>query len=217
MTPERITISIVDDHPLVIGGIAKLLARYKHMCLLGAYTNTYELFQGMKQLRPEILLLDLQMPGVNGEMAMEYLAKDHPDVKVIALTAHDTPYYIQTMLAKGCKGYLLKNSPEEEIVAAIEAVHIGKQYLAESIREDLLFDLAKRNNRGVAVKEGLTTRENDILKLIVGEYTSQEIADKLFLSLRTVEKYRLNLLQKLKVKNTAGLVRIALQWNLLNE
>ncbi len=212
---EQITISIVDDHPLVIGGMVKLLNNYEHLCLTGIYNSGQELLQGLKENRCEILLLDIQMPQLNGISLMDTLKTNYKEVKVIALTAHDTPYYIQTMLSKGCLGYILKNSSEEEIIEAIETVHKGQQYLARSIREELLFDLVKMNSKGVTLKGKLTSREIDILRLIVAEYTSQEIAEHLYLSHRTVEKYRLNLLQKLDVKNTAGLVKAALQHNLL--
>ncbi len=215
--PEQIAISIVDDHPLVIGGIVKLLQQYRHLHLAGVYSSGSELLQGLKKQNCDILLLDIQMPQQNGINLMDILRADYKELKIIALTAHDTPYYIQTMLSKGCLGYILKNSSEAEIIEAIETVHKGQQYLARSIREELLFDLVKMNHKGQNMKGKLTSRELDILRLIVAEYTSQEIAEHLYLSNRTVEKYRLNLLQKLDVKNTAGLVKAALQQNLLTD
>lgn len=155
------------------------------------------------------------MPGMDGEALIVQLSKHMPALKVIALTGHDTAYYVQSMLAKGCRGYLLKNAPETEMITAIESVYAGETYIEQSVRRDLLVELLKTKQKGRLTKSLLTKREQDILKLIVDEYTSQEIADKLFLSLRTIEKYRLNLMQKLQVKNTAGLVKLAITQNLL--
>lgn len=213
---QKIKVSIVDDHPLVIQGMEKMLSAYPHIELIGKYVDGDALLQSLSERLPDILLLDIQMPRLTGETLVVRIRQQIPSIKVIALTGHDTPYYVQSMLTKGCMGYLLKNSPEEEMIAAIETVYSGETYIEQSIRKDVLIELLKSRQKGRLTKSLLTRREQEILKLIVDECTSQEIADKLCLSLRTIEKYRLNLLLKLQAKNTAGLVKMAITQNLLD-
>jgi DNA-binding NarL/FixJ family response regulator len=121
------------------------------------------------------------------------------------------------MMQNGCKGYLLKNIDQKILIEAIETVYRGEQYIEASLKEELLNNMLKLKTNRPSTLPDLTPREKDVLLLIVEEYTSVEIAEKLFLGRRTVEKYRLQLLQKLQVKNTAGLVKIALKMGLLND
>ncbi len=217
MKDPSIKISIVDDHTLVIGGIEKLITRYPHLELISTYSNGADLMEGLRTNQPDVLLLDIQMPGKTGEELLPLIRKQYPSIRIIALTGYDTPYYIQSMMANGCKGYLLKNTNEKDLVEAIETVYNGGNFIEKSIKEDLLINILKQEKRGMTVKSQLTHREKDILRLIMEEDTSPEIAEKLHLSLRTVEKYRLNLLQKLQVKNTAGLVKLTIKQNLLDD
>jgi DNA-binding NarL/FixJ family response regulator len=138
------------------------------------------------------------------------IAKKYPTVKMIALTNVDVISQVKQMLQKGCLGYLLKDVSPEILLKAIETVHNGEQFLKEDFKTQLLNSLSGNESNHL-----ITRREKEILKLIVEENTNQEIAGKLFLSLRTVENHRNNLLQKLQVKNTAGLVKIAIQEGLI--
>jgi DNA-binding NarL/FixJ family response regulator len=214
---EVIKIAIIDDHPLVLDGIEKALDNYPHFRLIGSYVSGEALLTALRQQQPDVLLLDIQMPEMNGEILARKIHEQYPDINIIALTGFDTPVYVRTMLHTGCKGYLLKSIDSKTLAEAIESVHKGEQYIEASLKETLLNQALKIPQAKQAQTPHLTWREKDVLRLIVNEYTSAEIAEKLFLGQRTVEKYRLQLMQKLQVKNTAGLVRVALEMGLLNE
>jgi DNA-binding NarL/FixJ family response regulator len=150
------------------------------------------------------------MPGKSGPELAVIIAKKYPTVKMIALTNVDVISQVKQMLQKGCLGYLLKDVSPEILLKAIETVHNGQQFLKEDFKTQLLNSLSGNESNHL-----ITRREKEILKLIVEENTNQDIAGKLFLSLRTVENHRNNLLQKLQVKNTAGLVKVAIQEGLI--
>ncbi len=213
----RIKVSIIDDHPIVITGIEKVLALHHHIELIGCYQDADSLFRDLAGNRPDVLLLDIQMPGTNGEEIALQLQQTFPDIHILVLTGFDTIIYVRSMMQKGCKGYLLKNTSQQTLIEAIETVARGQQYIEPSIEKELVNSMLKLNtgNKAPLVPK-LTNREKEVLQLIVDECTSNEIAERLFVGQRTVEKYRLKLLQKLQVKNTAGLVKIALKMNLLD-
>lgn len=212
-----IQIAILDDHPLVIGGIEKMVQRNTHLNLAAGFLNAEELIQTLPQLSIDILLLDIQMPGMNGEEVMDYLHQHYPDLKVIALSGYDIPFYVQSMLSKGCKGYLLKNTSEQNILEALETVYHGNIYIEKELKEKVFDQLLQpKATRAMELKYILNDREKEVLKKIVQEKTSPEIAKELFMSARTVEKYRAVLIQKLMVKNTAGLVREAMRLQLID-
>lgn len=212
-----IKISITDDHPLVISGIKNMLSQYAYIEIIGAYKNGTDLLEDLKKNVPDILLLDIQMPGKTGDEIAGIIQKKYPQVRIIALTGFDTPFYVRSMMQNGCKGYLLKNTDQKTLLKAIDAVYKGEEYIDEGLKEELLNNFLKLKKQKTSTSPILTRREKEVLKLIVNEHTSREIAEQLFLSLRTVEKYRLQLLQKLKVRNTAGLVKIALELNLIDQ
>ncbi len=201
-----IHVAITDDQSIIINGLQKILSDKPEIKIIGTYTNGDELLAGLEVIQPDVLLLDIQMPGKTGIELAGIITKKYPGIKIIALTNFDVPVQIKKMLQQGCQGYLLKDVKPEVIVIAIETVYNGEQYLQEEIQVKLLKGLSDPTSGNV-----ITRREKEILQLIVEEYTNKEIADKLFLSLRTVENHRNHLLQKFKVKNTAGLVKIAIQ------
>jgi DNA-binding NarL/FixJ family response regulator len=201
-----IHVAITDDQSIIINGLQKILSDKPDIKIIGTYTNGDELLAGLEVVQPDVLLLDIQMPGKTGIELAGIITKKYPAIKIIALTNFDVPVQIKKMLQQGCQGYLLKDVKPEVIVIAIETVYNGDQYLQEEIQVKLLKGLSDPTSGNV-----ITRREKEILQLIVEEYTNKEIADKLFLSLRTVENHRNHLLQKFKVKNTAGLVKIAIQ------
>lgn len=210
-----INVAIVDDHSVVINGLQHMLQHFDTINIVGVYENGKSLLEGLKTIKPDVLLLDIQLPDINGNDLTVIIKKEYPSIRILAMTGFDMTYYVKTIMHKGATGYLLKNTTEKILVEAIETLYAGEQYIDPSLREQLLQDLL--NNRKSTVQNPtLTRREKDVLKLIVEENTNQEIAKKLFLSLRTIEHYRTNLMQKLDVKNTAGLVKIAIQMGLMN-
>jgi DNA-binding NarL/FixJ family response regulator len=205
-----IKLAITDDHLLVISGIKAMLAPYPHISVVYESNRAGALMAALPAIQPDVLLLDIQMPEIDGIALCKQVRKKHPAVKVIAISSFMDSHYVKQMLRNGAAGYLLKGTDPETLIRAIEQVHAGGQFLDELIRQQLVNEVIsgqKRSNYEIP----LTRREKEILKLIAEEYSNQEIADLLFISLRTVETHRLNLTQKLAVKNTAGLVKEAMK------
>ncbi|HOZ78369.1 MAG TPA: response regulator transcription factor [Ferruginibacter sp.] len=205
-----IKLAITDDQVIILNGLQKILADVQNIRITGVYNNGDELLEGIAKEQPDVLLLDIQMPGKSGIELAAVITKQYRDIKIIALTNIDVVAQIKKILQQGVMGYLLKDANPATIINAIETVYGGEQYIQEQLRQQLLNSLSAGN-----AKQIVTRREKEILQLIVDEFTNQEIADKLFLSLRTVENHRNNLLQKLDVKNTAGLVKVAIQEGLV--
>lgn len=205
-----IRIAIVDDQIIILQGLQKILADAPNIQVEEVYSNGDALLEGLEKRQPDVLLLDIQMPGKSGFELSEIIARKYPKIKMIALTNIDVLIQVRQMLQKGCRGYLLKDVSPEVLIKAIETVNEGEIFLQDNFKSQLLNSLA-----GQPARQMITRREKDILKLIVEEHTNQEIAGKLFLSLRTVENHRNNLLQKLNVKNTAGLVKVAIREGLV--
>lgn len=205
-----INVAIVDDQVIILNGLQKILAEADHINVWGTYNNADHLLENLENSQPDVLLLDIQMPGRSGLELATILSKKYPAIKMIALTNVDVLTQMKQMLQKGCLGYLLKDVSPEILINAIETVNRGEQFLHETLKKQLLNSLSGQDD-----KQLITRREKEILKLILEENTNQDIANKLFLSLRTVENHRNNLLQKLNVKNTAGLVKVALQEGLV--
>ena len=201
-----INLSITDDQVIILNGLQKILADVPNIQITGIYNNGDELLKGLIKNQPDVLLLDIQMPGKSGVELAAIITKTYKQVRIIALTNIDVVAQIKKILQQGVVGYLLKDASPETIVRAIETVYAGDQYIQEELKQQLLNSLSAHNSKQI-----VTRREKEILQLIVDEFTNQEIADKLYLSLRTVENHRNNLLQKLDVKNTAGLVKVAIQ------
>jgi DNA-binding NarL/FixJ family response regulator len=209
-----IKIAITDDHPLIIQGLEKMLVRYKHITITGTYQNGVELFQGLKSNVPQVLLLDIQLPGQTGDELVPELLSQYPGMKIIVLTNFDSSVYASKMLWQGIHGYLLKTSSEDMLMEAIETVFTGGLYVEQSIKQKLDGEPV-RSQKFLTEKLSLTTREKEVLQLIVEGYTDKEISERIFLGLSTIKYYRLNLLLKLDVKNTASLVSKALKSGLV--
>ncbi len=210
----QIKVAITDDHLLVINGIRTMLAPYAHIAVVYHTTDPEQLLPALADTGAQVLLLDIQMPGMDGIELCKLVVKHYPDIKVIALSSFMETHYIKQMLRNGAAGYLLKNTDPETMLAAIEKVYEGEQFLDDSLKQSLLNEVLS-GQRTSNYEIPLTRREKEILKLIAEEHSNQEIADMLYISLRTVETHRLNLTQKLAVKNTAGLVKEAIKRGLL--
>jgi DNA-binding NarL/FixJ family response regulator len=168
----------------------------------------------LREVGADVLLLDIRMPDANGIDICRELNREMPELGVIALTNFEEMHYVRQMLHSGAKGYLLKNTDQETLLKAIEEVYFGRLYLDSQIHRSVVNELTFGPNRRRSAVQ-LTKREKEILKLIVEEHSNQQIADKLDISLRTVETHRFNLTQKLSVKNAAGLVKEAIRLGLV--
>lgn len=210
---NKIKVAICDDHKVVLNGIRDMLNIFPEIEIYGLFSSGEELFEELKHHRPDVLILDIQMPGFKGDEIAAIMKKSHPDVKILVMSGFTTSYYIKELLDKGAIGYLHKNIDESTLFEAIQSVYQGVQYIDPLLRPQFIEDLMK-NKKMEHERPSLTRREKQILKLILEEYTSQEIANLLHISLRTVENQRVNLTQKIGVKNTAGLVKLAIEWKL---
>lgn len=210
----NIKVAIADDHPLVISGLHFILSNCPDIEIIGSYSNGNELLKGFATAQPDVLLLDIHMPGQTGEELAEIITERYPAVKMLALTNLDNVYYIKSMMRKGVHGYILKTSREQVLLEAIRAVHKGEQYLEANLKEKVLQD-SLQAKRQMSANPILSWREKEVLQLISSDLTSQQIADKLLISKRTVDNYRLSLLMKLGAKNVAALVKKGIQLGLI--
>jgi len=211
-----IKVVIVDDHQMVIDGFQLLLHNKEGIEVIGHALDAEQAFELVKKRKPDVVLLDINMPGMNGIDACKILVKQNPDVKVIAITMHKESSLIKKILGNGAKGYVLKNAGREELIEAIKTVYRGKMYLDEISNAIVINTMAQsgRSKKENNLFPKLSRREKEVLHLILEEYTTQEIADKLFISFGTVETHRRNMLIKTGTRNTAGLVRVALEYEL---
>lgn len=208
ITMRQVTIGIADDHLLVINGLRAMLEKAEDVSILFSATTGAEVLEQLALRAPDVLLLDIQMPDMNGIDLCKIIHKNYPEVKVIALTNFEQSSYVKQIMRNGALGYLLKNIDGKTLIQAIRSVVENKPFIQDQIQNNMLNELLsgqKITSAGVL----LTKREMEILSLVAKELTNQEIADKLFISVRTVETHRINLSQKLGVHNTAGLVKEA--------
>lgn len=182
--------------------------------LTKAFHTSAELMVSLENDLPHVLLLDINLPDSSGLEVCSQLRKQYPDLGIIGLSNYDDTAFIKNMMRNGANGYLLKNTKKEELSEAISAVHSGEQYLPRKLKEALLNESLGSPQKSFIPK--LSRREKEILELVAQEMTSSEIAEKLFISLKTVESHRKNLFQKFNVKNTAGLVKKGIQTGLLD-
>jgi two-component system secretion response regulator SsrB len=210
-----ILVSIVDDHPLATSGIRSMLEGYAGIYVQEAYHSASALIEGLSSFLPDVLLLDILMPGQSGKVLAPVIKELYPSVKIVVLTSLDAPAMVSSMMRRGCSGYLLKDTNRENLIAAIETVHNGKEFIDPSLKEKILTSVIHPGQEKDMVVQEITKRELQILKLLAEEHTTREISEQLFISFRTVENHRYSLLQKLDVKNTVGLVKVALKLGLI--
>lgn len=212
---SKISVGIVDDHLMVIKGLCAMLEETANIEIVIKATSGEDFLTSLLNTTPHVVLLDINLPGINGIELCSKLSKSHPGISIIGLSNFSETAFIKNMMRSGAKGYLLKNSKKAELVEAVTAVYKGETYLPAVIKEQLLQDSIGAHRQAYFIPQ-LSRREKEILKLISAEMTSSEIAEKLFISLKTVESHRKNLHQKLNVRNTAGLIKTAIQKGLID-
>jgi len=221
MSGERIRILIADDHAVLRAGLRMLLEAQPDMTVVGEAADGEETIALTERLAPDLVLLDITMPGVGGLEALRQIKTAHPDTKVLVLTMHDDEGYLRQVLEAGGSGYVLKRAADTELLSAIRAVHTGGTFLhAEHIR--ILLESApdregEQQEEGDDSYERLSQREREVLRLIALGYTNRQAAEQLYLSVKTVETYKARLMSKLGLHSRAELVRYALRKGLLSE
>ncbi len=209
-------ILLVDDHEIIIDGIKALLAKEKNISIVGEALNGNEAILRTRELKPDVILMDISMPELNGIDATRKIKIEFPDTKILMLTHYESKEYVLQALKVGADGYLLKNSKREELIRGIEAVCAGKRYLGDRISTmmlDSMFGAAVEKEEKLDPDVILTKREIEIIKLLANDNSNQEVSDKLNISLRTVETHRRNIMQKLNLKSAVALVRFAVKHN----
>ncbi len=215
-----IRVHICDDHKLIAEGIELMLKGEEDIRFLGATKSAEELLNLANSMTDfcDVLLLDINLPGMNGIEACKIIKTVSPKMNVIALSMLKELSLVKLMLKNGANGYLVKNAGKDEIVSAIRVVVTGKKYVDDELKDLLLEDFTSgKTKKDDEIFPSLSRREKEVLSLIMQEFTAVEIADKLFISNGTVETHRRNMLSKLGVRNTAGLVRMAMEYNLLDK
>ncbi|MEZ5196019.1 MAG: response regulator transcription factor [Bacteroidales bacterium] len=210
---DTIKVLIADDHQIIIDGLKSLINAEKNIELVGEASNGKEAIDLLKIINADVVLLDINMPVLNGIETMKCIKSDFPDIKVIILSMHNESSLIKNLIELGTDGYLIKNCDQDELREAIYKVGSGQKYFSSEVTLSLL-------NKTSGIKSAigddptlasLTDREIEILKLITRGLTNKEIGEKLFISHRTVDTHRTNLMKKLEVNNIAGLIRFAIR------
>lgn len=212
---DKIKVLVADDHPMFRTGIVYVLQDSGEFDIVGEAGNGQEVLQLMNQCRPEVILMDIHLPILNGIAASKEISKLFPDTKILALSHSNERDYVLNMIKAGATGYVLKEGTMDELKMAIKTLAKGNSYFSQNISSTLFAHLGGRfNNASLTTGEALdrlTERESQILQFVAEEFTNKEIAEKLFISPRTVETHKRNLIQKLKVKNAIGLVKYYLK------
>lgn len=211
-----IKVVLADDHEIFRDGLKLMLSKFSTVAIAGDASNGRELVQLVDAEKPDIVITDIKMPLMDGVEATKYITQRHPGIGVIALSMFDEISLIVEMLEAGASGYLVKDCDKTEIKEAIERVYHKEQYYCRHTGNKLMQVMArnakKQDNKNTA--PALSDKEKEIIELICQQYTTKEIGEKLFMSPRTVEGYRLKILEKLEAKNTVGIVIAAIKFGL---
>lgn len=204
---KKIKLLVVDDHPVVRKGITLCLSHRKNMEIVGEFSDASELVHNARQLRPDVILMDIDLPLVSGLAATSWLHCELPEVKVLILSIHDDPKYMRQAFQAAAAGYLLKSASTEELVRAVETVYRGEIYFSPNLMRGTLDQFIHAGSEAGVPR--LTDREREVLVLVAEGRSNKEIAAQLGVGVRTVETHRENLMRKLKVHTAAGLTRFA--------
>jgi DNA-binding NarL/FixJ family response regulator len=211
-----IRLLLADDHQLVVDGIRMMLEEAPDMQCIGWGNNGNEILKQLEHKEADVVMLDINMEGMNGLESCKAIHTRYPRVRIIALSMLKEAAVVRQMLKNGASGYLLKNAGKAEVLEAIRKVYDGGNYYSREVADLIMASLGSNPPKeNTTFFPKLTRREEQVLKLIVDEYTTAEIADKLSIKFGTVETHRRNLLVKLGARNTAGLVRICLEYHIL--
>ena len=216
---EKIRLILVDDHQLVRTGIANLLTGEPGFEIIGEASDASELFDLLKHTHPDIAILDIALPGLSGIEITKKIHNDFPGIRILILSMHTSEEFIFNAINSGARGYLPKNTSRKELIEAIFAIHRGEEYFAESISNVILKSYIKKAKSDTPDDENkeslLSKREIEVLRLFAEGMTNQEIADKLFISIRTVESHKNHIMARLELKTTVDLVKFAIRNNIV--
>lgn len=207
---EKIAVIVVDDHPMLRGGIRSLLQKQDDMLVVGEAENSRAAIQLAQELRPNVMVMDINLNGVIDVQTTEEIKQRWPAIKVVAFSMHNDAQIIRRMLKAGASAYLTKSASHEELLTAIRTVVKGEVYYDRQVLDVMTSSLTNSDSNSES-GVNLSQRENEVLFYVSKEFSNQEIAERMEISLRTVETHKRNLIKKLRVKNVVGLVRYALE------
>jgi two-component system nitrate/nitrite response regulator NarL len=209
--PNRIRLLLVDDHPIVLDGIKSHLCAQPEFEVVADASNGQDALRKAKLTLPDVVLMDISMPHMNGLEAMSHLRKQVPEAKVLVLTMHESKEYIAQIIRLGARGYLLKDCSPAELVQAIKAVHAGEVYFSPAVSRVLVEEMVDGKPAVAApVLLPLTERERQVLSLIAEGLLNKQIADRLGIGVRTIETHRERIMRKLDIHTVAGLTKYAI-------
>jgi len=215
MSKKKIRIFLVDDHQIVRDGIKALLQDASEIAISGEASHGKELLEKLKVTNPDIILMDISLPDISGIELTKQVLSEFPDIKIIILSMYTHEDFIINAISAGAKGYLPKNTTRQELLMAIDEIYNGKEYysdaISKAILENFISTVRKQKEPKTNMEETLSSREKQILKLYVEGLSNQEIANKLFISIRTVESHKNHIMLKLNVKSTVELVKYAIR------
>ncbi len=212
----NITVFLADDHAIVRNGLQLILQAETDITVVGEASDGHEAVRAVTKVCPDIVIMDIAMPGLNGIEATRKIHATCPSVKVLILSIHATAEHIFRSLQAGAQGYLLKESAGSEVIRAVRTLHIGRRYLSEKISETVINDYLRQRDLETAKSplESLSEREREILQLTAEGKTSAEMAHILFISPKTVETYRSRMMHKLGIEDLSSLIKFAIQYGL---
>lgn len=210
---SKIRILLADDHELIRTGIRNLIGSNKDFEIVGESADGEDALRKTRELAPDVVIIDISMPKLSGIEAARRIRSDSPAARILVLTMHENAEYVYQILKSGASGYILKNAGKDEITAAIYAVMKGGKFFSPRISELMISEYVRQAERRDDQSQGatLTSREQEVLKLIARGLNNHQIADKLFISPRTVDTHRTNIMQKLNIHDAANLVKYALE------
>lgn len=211
----KITIALADDHKVVRDGLKSILAKVPDFVVISEAEDGEQLLAIFEEMIPDVALVDITMPRMNGLEALKHLQEQNPNAKVIILSMHEEAEYIMKAIQNGAKGYILKNTDEKELETAIRTVAGGGKYFNSAVSSIMIENLSHKAPVKMSTETQISQREKEVLKLVSEGLSNKMIGDKLSISVRTVETHRLNLIRKLEVSNSAELVKKALDFGLI--
>jgi two-component system response regulator NreC len=215
---EKIRVVLADDHRMMREGIRALLERQKDIEVVGEAADGREAVRLAAQLSPDVVVMDVSMPLLNGIEATRQIRRDSPEVSVLILTVHESEDYVAQLLVAGANGYIIKRAAGDELISAIRAVDQGEAFLYPSVARVVIEDYVRRlkEGEGLGAQDVLTDREREVLQLIAEGYTNREIADLLHLSIKTVQNHRSKIMNKLDLHDRGELIKYAIQQGIIH-
>lgn len=214
---DKIRVLLADDHTILRDGIRALLDDQADIEVIGEAEDGLSTVKMVAKLKPDVVIMDIAMPMLNGLEATRQIQRDYPQVKVLILTMHENEEYIRQVLAAGALGYVLKDAAAHDLLGAIRAVHRGEAVLSPAITRLVIEDYLRWGDiRPAGTSNGLTPREREILQLIAEGYTNKEIAEILSLSVKTIQSHRSNLMSKLDLHDRGELIKYAIQKKIID-